>query len=497
MKTTSILIILLLTASSIAAQVFTTNTTPTGMEHNILFNANSRYQVTQTGTATFNLDMLFDGIMYPSYTSTAPSLGAPTVILIEGLPNIHTQAGTWVGWSTRYWEAKRFKIEGYDTHNGNVWKTIADYSQSDYTGGRKFITRVYSSGRYTKLRFSFYSAVGTDGRMGISELFFIHPEVDRPYAGLLASENPTNGNQNINGDLEVIGDVNIGGTKNHTMKIRHIEGKDYDSADYSNLYLNYKSGADVVVGKIGEQSSDLFVAGKIGVGTTSPSANLQIGDGTSDTSLRVYHSDNSYTSLNGYGLFFNRVWSYMRPTNNGINNLYVGHNDRHWKTVNTSANLAIRYYNADGEVARWDMANGRLGIGTASPSEKLSVNGRIRAKEVKVEVENWPDYVFASDYKLPTLSSLAAYIKENGHLPDIPTAAEVAEQGLSIGEANAKLLKKIEELTLYTLEQEEILQKQQQQLENLHKNQEKLLLLQAKLSQIESQLNRNETNKNP
>lgn len=494
MKNSILWITVLLAASNLVGQVFTTNTTPTGMEHNILFNATTRYQITQTGTATFNLEMLFDGTLFPSYTATAPSFATPTVVLIEGLPDTHTQTGAWVGWSTRYWEAKRFKIEGYDTHNGNIWKTLADYSQQDYTGGRKFTTKLSSSGRYTKLRFSFYTAVGTDGRLGISELFFIHPEVGRPYEGLLALESQSGGDQTVNGDLTVSGNVNVGGTQNRSMKIRHIEGKHYDSADYANLHLNYNSGHDVIVGKMGERLSDLFVAGKIGIGTSSPSANLQIGDGTTDAKLKVYFNDNTYTSLHGHGLMFSRNWSYLRPNSNGLINLYVGAKNYQWKTVNTYADEQIRYYNADGEIARWDMVNGRLGIGTNSPKEKLSVNGRIRAKEVKVEVENWPDYVFAPGYELPTLEVLKTFIQTQGHLPDIPTAAEVAKQGLSLGEASAKLLKKIEELTLYTLEQETQIRKQAEDLNNTKKQ---LLELSTKLSQIQSQLNRYENTHMP
>ncbi len=96
---------------------------------------------------------------------------------------------------------------------------------------------------------------------------------------------------------------------------------------------------------------------------------------------------------------------------------------------------------------------GNVGIGLSNPTEKLSVNGKIRAKEIRVENANWPDFVFAKSYSLPTLKETEAHIKEKGHLPGIPSAAEVKDNGVDLGEMNAKLLQKIEELTLYLIEQ--------------------------------------------
>ena len=97
---------------------------------------------------------------------------------------------------------------------------------------------------------------------------------------------------------------------------------------------------------------------------------------------------------------------------------------------------------------------GNFGIGTTTPTEKLSVNGKIRAQEIKVEASPWPDYVFAKEYKLPTLQETEKHIKEKGHLSGIPSASEVKTNGIDLGEMNAKLLEKIEELTLHLIEME-------------------------------------------
>lgn len=95
---------------------------------------------------------------------------------------------------------------------------------------------------------------------------------------------------------------------------------------------------------------------------------------------------------------------------------------------------------------------GNIGIGTPSPSAKLSVNGNISTKKIIVTQLDWSDYVFDKEYKLRSLSSLEEYINQHKHLPEIPSAKEVEENGISIGDNQALLLKKIEELTLYIIE---------------------------------------------
>ncbi len=99
--------------------------------------------------------------------------------------------------------------------------------------------------------------------------------------------------------------------------------------------------------------------------------------------------------------------------------------------------------------------NGYVGIGTTKPTAKLSVDGTVLAKNVKVSQapNDWPDYVFESAYKLPSLHALEAFIQENKHLPEIPSAKEIATDGLDLGELVKLQMKKIEELTLYILEQ--------------------------------------------
>jgi hypothetical protein len=119
--------------------------------------------------------------------------------------------------------------------------------------------------------------------------------------------------------------------------------------------------------------------------------------------------------------------------------------------------LAGDTYFSDGIIS----TDGNVGIGTTNTfGYKLAVNGTIGTKEVVVETTSaWPDFVFEPDYEQMTLADLKSYIKDNKHLPEIPTTAEVKENGISIGEMNAKLLQKIEELTLYIIQLEERVEK--------------------------------------
>jgi hypothetical protein len=101
-------------------------------------------------------------------------------------------------------------------------------------------------------------------------------------------------------------------------------------------------------------------------------------------------------------------------------------------------------------------SGGNVGIGTADPKGyKLAVAGNMIAESVKVQFQgSWSDFVFAKDYKLPTLRETEKHIKEKGCLPGIPSAVEVKANGIDLGDMNGKLLQKIEELTLYIIDQQ-------------------------------------------
>ena len=197
----------------------------------------------------------------------------------------------------------------------------------------------------------------------------------------------------------------------------------------------------------------LETEGKVGIGTNSPQSGLHIYQSVADQPGLIVqgstiNTDNAqhYIAITLDGDYGNGTGNYsqIRSYSNLYN--YWGSRLAFFTTSSSAANTLLERMRID--------ANGNVGIGTTDPKDyKLAVNGKIRAQEIKVETANWPDFVFAKDYKLPTFQETENHIKENGHLPGIPSAAEVKANGIDLGEMNAKLLQKIEELTLHAIEQ--------------------------------------------
>jgi hypothetical protein len=121
---------------------------------------------------------------------------------------------------------------------------------------------------------------------------------------------------------------------------------------------------------------------------------------------------------------------------------------------NASGKFIVRTGGGDRLIVDSD-GNTMIGVSTPASGYKLSVGGKLICEEVKVQLSgSWPDYVFGEKYKLPSLQELQSYIQKNKHLPNIPSAAELEKNGMELGDMQKRMMEKIEELTLYILQQQ-------------------------------------------
>lgn len=236
----------------------------------------------------------------------------------------------------------------------------------------------------------------------------------------------------------------------------------------------------------------IYRTGDVGIGTTSPTEKLQVAgtvlalkgnfdESQPNGSVYLNSTDRNIkcnvlragTSLSTSGSIFNLL-DFPESNLNPQAQSFMGIEDRDYKSrfryyANTGGSSEQIYYdknqssfyslseNGNGSVyLKLSKENSYVSIGTDSFQDgtdtyKLSVNGNVRAESVKVYTD-WADFVFEPSYDLPTLTEVEEFINANGHLKDIPSAAEVEANGIDLGEVNKLLLQKIEELTLYVIE---------------------------------------------
>lgn len=229
-------------------------------------------------------------------------------------------------------------------------------------------------------------------------------------------------------------------------------------------------------------SNGLCVNGNVGIGTTSPSQKLEVngnisltGNGTNGNAAIIGAKTQGYIILNANS-----------DANNGSSLVLYGSSSAYYpgcvRFISYQSNGKIVFSNYNGST--WPdqmtvLANGNVLIGKNSQVNALymlDVNGTIRANEIVVNTTG-ADFVFSDDYKLLSLKELEESIKENRHLPGIPSADNMQRNGMTLGQTNTLLLQKIEELTLYLIEQNKTIEKMQienatlkQRISNLEKN---------------------------
>jgi hypothetical protein len=202
--------------------------------------------------------------------------------------------------------------------------------------------------------------------------------------------------------------------------------------------------------------SRLFIngaSGNVGIGTSTPDYKFTVYGG--NFKVIGIGNDNNYFMYNGGGDLV------LRSADRGVGGRALVHDVNNSLTVNYGGDytggtkIGSNTFFAEGTSGVSYVNGGGLAIGTNdAKGYKLAVNGSVIATSVTVKVYPWPDFVFKRDYKLQTLNEINTYINQNHHLPEIPSEKENTANGLNLGQMNSLLLKKVEELTLYLIKQD-------------------------------------------
>jgi hypothetical protein len=221
-------------------------------------------------------------------------------------------------------------------------------------------------------------------------------------------------------------------------------------SDGENSYIN-ANGDEKGLHIKSNTGGKILLESNVGIGTSLPMYNLQVQKTSANPALMIGGGYSQSPRIQTYGLDADpNAWMGLGTDMGG--NTYE--NSIYFPNANGTGRLSVGSYNGSNYNTKMTVReSGNVGIGTTSPAYKLDVLGTIRAKEVLVNLDGGADFVFEKDYKLPTIEHVATYVQENKHLPDIPSANEMVKNGVSMGDMQVKLLQKVEELTLYAIQQ--------------------------------------------
>src|SRR5690606_3679842 len=257
------------------------------------------------------------------------------------------------------------------------------------------------------------------------------------------------------------------------------------SGGTGNTFYGYNSGNDTT------GNYNTFIGNNSGVGNMSGTNNTYLGSSTgnvSNGSNNTYLGSGSGALNDGNNNIFIGVMTGF-DSYESSNNIFIGNHCA--EAIDEFHNeLWIENSGTDKPLIWGDFAddklkfNGKVGIGYAFgdfpttagtvnvSGYNLFVNGGILTEEVRVMLKTqWADYVFADNYNLKSLKEVEQFIKQNGHLPNVPSAAQVEENGIEVGEIITIQQEKIEELTLHLINQQKELEELKAQVNLLLKAQ--------------------------
>ena len=298
--------------------------------------------------------------------------------------------------------------------------------------------------------------IGSDGYLGLAYNLTTgtHNIVVTPSNNIgIGTTNPIN-KMDISGNLGILGGnaLRFYNSANNAWATIQFDG--------TNLNENYTFNIN----------NNLYTSGNVGIGTTSPGSKLQIGN--------YFQLDGNSSNMGMLG--------FNRNINTGaiLNSSYGA-----FQLQNCVGQLQLEVWSSSGSLVTIHKFNndGTVTLGGSLSGTNASFNGNTTTKKLIVTQTGWADYVFKPSYKLRSLSEVEVFIKVNKHLPEIPSAMQIEEKGIDVGETQKLLLLKVEELTLYMIEMKKEMEKRSTESKKIQKKlQNQIDVLKHKNRQLQS-----------